>query len=148
MSGPVLSGLPPEIIEAIVSDIDDKTDLRRLASTCHRLKDIIVPHHIRYRKVCRSLFDIKQWEFFGNKNLYTSRVRTLSICLPLVSPISVPRSEHRWSIQVIEPIGQIRFDFRDEKRYTSLVRSLSKAIEGMKSLRSLVVDIQAPLKTT
>ena len=51
----MLINQPVEILEHIIDEVDERDDLLSLALTCARLRDIIIPSHLSYRRVVISI---------------------------------------------------------------------------------------------
>ncbi|KDQ55071.1 hypothetical protein JAAARDRAFT_134183 [Jaapia argillacea MUCL 33604] len=47
--------LPSELIDAVIDFVDEHSDVLALALTCHLFNAILIPDHLRYRKISISL---------------------------------------------------------------------------------------------
>ncbi|KAF8529637.1 hypothetical protein BU17DRAFT_5752, partial [Hysterangium stoloniferum] len=65
---------PQEILDAIVSEIENPSDLLHLAVTQKRFRDLIIPWHIRYRVIFAKLSDVGLWEHIASRRDLASRV--------------------------------------------------------------------------
>ncbi|KIJ23306.1 hypothetical protein M422DRAFT_99802, partial [Sphaerobolus stellatus SS14] len=72
------SDLPPELIEDIVNNIGDVSDLLSLALTCRPFSKLIIPWHIEYRWISCGAGRKKLWRLLTKPSL-AARIQRLEI---------------------------------------------------------------------
>ncbi|KAF8517350.1 hypothetical protein BU17DRAFT_66919 [Hysterangium stoloniferum] len=75
----MLCNQPPEIVDAIISEIEHPLDLLHLALTRKLFKNLIIPWHIQYRVIIAHLFYPSIWELLASRPDVASRVHKLDV---------------------------------------------------------------------
>ena len=82
---------PIELLERIVDEVDLREDLLSFALTCTRLCGLIIPAHLRYRRVVISLFFRPFFDLVKDRPDLARRVRELTLVNTSQPNIVVPR---------------------------------------------------------
>ncbi|KAF8494046.1 hypothetical protein BU17DRAFT_72573, partial [Hysterangium stoloniferum] len=98
---------PEEILEAIISEIENPQHLLHLALTQKRFRDLIIPWHIRYRVIFAKISDIGLWEHLASRRDLASRVHMLDIT-------TREHSLDSWGRQIF-----VRRYLRDDQSYSA-----------------------------
>lgn len=72
---------PLELIEAVIEHTDRQNDLLNLASTCHLLKSLIIPHHLEYREIRLDSYYYRPhvWKHLVRRKDLTKNIRVVDI---------------------------------------------------------------------
>ncbi|KAI0047340.1 hypothetical protein FA95DRAFT_1231347 [Auriscalpium vulgare] len=73
------SGVPNEILELIVVNVDAPRDLRALACVCRSLRRVISPRHLEYREVTITSGDSAVWVHLAQRPDLARNVRRLTL---------------------------------------------------------------------
>ncbi|KZV72619.1 hypothetical protein PENSPDRAFT_544505, partial [Peniophora sp. CONT] len=68
---------PTELLEHIIDELDWREDLLSLALTCARLRDLIIPSHLAYRRIAVSLRFQPFFDLIQSRPDIAGRVREL-----------------------------------------------------------------------
>jgi len=68
-----------ELIQAIILDVENPSDLLSLALTDRALHNLIIPNQIDFRFIQCTPLRKKLWTFFAENPLYSSRVREIKL---------------------------------------------------------------------
>ncbi|KZV72614.1 hypothetical protein PENSPDRAFT_538862, partial [Peniophora sp. CONT] len=68
---------PIEMLEHIIDELDGYEDLLSLALTCARLRNVIIPAHISYRRVVVSIYFQPFFDLLMSRPDLAGRVREL-----------------------------------------------------------------------
>ncbi|VDB84729.1 unnamed protein product [Peniophora sp. CBMAI 1063] len=71
--------LPIEVLEYLIDGLDRREDLLSFALTCMRLRDIIIPSHLPYRRVVISMYFQPFFDFIRSRPNLAGRVRELTL---------------------------------------------------------------------
>lgn len=74
-----ITRMPNEILDEIASYVDLKRDLLSLALTCHRMRDVFLPNHFRYRVVKAKVSSMRVWHHLAVCRASARKVRRLEI---------------------------------------------------------------------
>jgi len=74
-----ITRMPNEILDEIASYVDLKRDLLSLALTCHRMRDVFLPNHFRYRVVKAKVSSMRVWHHLAACRASAQKVRRLEI---------------------------------------------------------------------
>lgn len=125
------TSLPFEVLDLILSSIDDRKDLISVATTARALSSLIIPYHTEYRTVRISTGSPNVWRHLARRADLARNIRVLhmveqSQCLPLVD-----RTPHT----LVPGFGvrQPSDDSEDER-----VINIARAVRNMSSLRRFV----------
>ncbi|KAI0310669.1 hypothetical protein OF83DRAFT_1040784, partial [Amylostereum chailletii] len=67
--------LPPEIQDAIVDNIESRSDLLSLALTCTTFRDIVVPNHLHFRTIISPYPNTPLWNRLARRRDLARSVR-------------------------------------------------------------------------
>jgi hypothetical protein len=74
-----ITRMPNEILDEIASHVDLKRDLLSLALTYHRMRDVFLPNHFRYRVVKAKVSSMRVWHHLAVCCASARKVRRLEI---------------------------------------------------------------------
>ncbi|KAF5318502.1 hypothetical protein D9619_011032 [Psilocybe cf. subviscida] len=77
-----LNGLvnqPTEILDAVLSHLDDRRDLRSAGLTCRRVAGVVFPRHYEYRVIRCKVSDIAVWHHLARNRALARNVRRVEI---------------------------------------------------------------------
>lgn len=117
----MLTDQPTEIIEEILSWVDHRQDLLSLALTTRLLRDLIIPHHIQFRRVrCHPHYN-SIWSAIISRPTWAANIRTLEIVDAHKDPIQIIPPCLMREIDSDDPYG----DVLDQKSAVLLARAVT-----------------------
>ena len=81
---------PTEVLEHVVDELDQREDLLSLALTCGRLRDLILPEHLPYRRIVVSVYFKPFFDLILTRSDLAKRVRELTL-VNTTSNLVIPR---------------------------------------------------------
>ena len=91
---------PTEVLEHVVDELDQREDLLSLALTCGRLRDLILPEHLPYRRIVVSVYFKPFFDLILTRSDLAKRVRELTL-VNTTSNLVIPRG-HSFRRQLTE----------------------------------------------
>ncbi|KAG6893386.1 hypothetical protein C0992_010217, partial [Termitomyces sp. T32_za158] len=129
-----LASLPHEIIEAILSEIDQVPDLLSLALTSRANAAIVIPTHTQYRKLRIRTPMSAMWTHLAQRADLTRNIREVQLCAR--QDYTAP---DRFPVSLVDDSLQ---DYNEENR----ISCLCTALKHMKRLITFVWQYEADAK--
>ncbi|KAH0582398.1 hypothetical protein H2248_010342 [Termitomyces sp. 'cryptogamus'] len=134
-----LSLLPPEIIELILSEIDQVPDLLSLAYTSRDNANIVIPNHTEYRKIRTRTPMPAMWFHLAQRADLSRNIREVQLC-----------TRQDYTAPDRYPVSLVDSSLKEENE-EERINNICTALRHMKRLTTFVwqyeADIKAGLRT-